>query len=657
MSSNLSIPRLLAIGLAFLMAWSAPAQDSVTLQLKWTHAFQFAGYYAAHEQGYYHEAGLDVEIIEGYPGVKVVDEVVSGRAQFGTGSSSLLLARHEGKPVVVLAAIFQHSPLVLIALQERPTQNIHDLVGKRIMLEPQSEELLAYLAQQGILPADFTLQEHSFDYKDLIEGNTDAISAYVTYEVFHLTQAGIPFQVYSPRSVGIDFYGDNLFTSEAELRANPARVAAFREASLRGWEYAMANPEEMVELIVARMDGVHERAFYQFEAEQMYPLLRPDLIELGYMLPGRWQHIARTYAGQGMLPPDFPLDGFLYTVDPPLDWTLFTPYLLAGALLMLAISVVAFFIHNANRRLAVSLSELHETKNALEESEAQFRTVTNSSAAGIFVLQGNRFVLVNPALSAITGYDRNDLLMMDAMTLFHADERESLQKTALARQRGEAVDNRYEARILTREGRERWVDISADRVYFHGEPSSIGTVFDITERKAAEESVRRMAQHDTLTDLPNRALFSDLLDRALSMARREKKQLAVMFLDLDNFKPVNDTHGHALGDRILQLVAQRVRGAIRDSDTVGRIGGDEFVILLPVVERDEDTLGVAGKIREAIAQPFEVDGLTITISCSIGIAHFPKDGADAVELLRHADEAMYGAKEHGRNTVERYGEG
>lgn len=165
--------------LAPAAAWGA---ETVNLQLKWTHAFQFAGYYAARELGYYSEAGLDVRINEAVPGTNVVAKVVSGEADFGVGMSSLLLEREAGKPVVVLAAIFQHSPQALIAARKTDTQSVHDLAGKRIMFEQLSEELHAYLKREGV-PLDSIRQvEHAFDPQDLVSGKVDAISAYVTNE-------------------------------------------------------------------------------------------------------------------------------------------------------------------------------------------------------------------------------------------------------------------------------------------------------------------------------------------------------------------------------------------------------------------------------------------------------------------------------------------
>ncbi len=219
-----------------------PTSQPITLQLKWQHQFQFAGYYAAQEKGYYREAGLDVVLKEAIPGLDIVDEVVSGRAQYGVGNCSLLLERQKGRPVVVLAAVFQHSPVILIARAGSGITTVQDLRGKRLMVEKQNDELLAYLRKEGVTESTLRLMPHTFDPLDLTKGRVDCMSAYATDEPFLLLKSGTPFLELTPRMGGIDFYGDNLFTTEAELKANPARVRAFREASMRGWKYAMQHP-------------------------------------------------------------------------------------------------------------------------------------------------------------------------------------------------------------------------------------------------------------------------------------------------------------------------------------------------------------------------------------------------------------------------------
>ena len=178
-----------------------------------------------------------------------------------------------------------------------------------------------------------------------------------------------------------------------------------------------------------------------------------------------------------------------------------------------------------------------------------------------------------------------------------------------------------------------------------------GFAQDITARKAAEEQVKHLAHYDTLTNLPNRTLFNDRLRQALAIAKRDKVRMALMFIDLDEFKPVNDTYGHAVGDLLLKEVAVRIQDCLRESDTVARMGGDEFTVLLPVIEAEQDASVVAEKIRLALNQPFELAGKNLHISSSTGIAIYPEHGSDEKALLKNADTAMYYAKESGRNAV------
>ena len=522
-------PGLLAIWLGMFTppAW---ALTPVTLQLKWSHAFQFAGYYAAHSQGYYRDAGLAVTIRSAQPGDDPLKQVLAGQAEFGVGTSSLLLARKRGEPVVVLAVIFQHSPLVLLSKAHDANQGIHDLVGKRVMLEPQSDELLAYLQQEGISPRRITWLAHSYHPAALQSPQVDAVSAYSTNEPYYLDQAGVAYHTYTPRAAGIDFYGDNLFTREAMLRDHPDVVRAFRAASLRGWQYAMAHPEEIIQLIRRDYASQQPVAQLRYEAQRMLALLRPDLIEVGYMHVGRWRHIANTYADLGLLPRDFSLKGFLYDPNPQLDLS----WVYAGMALLALVSGIALYTHRINRRL----------DRALKAS----------------------------------------------------------QDAVLAQQ-------------------------------------------------ASEERLRQLAQYDWLTELPNRILFVERLQLALDQAQAASRQLAVLFIDLDGFKPVNDSFGHALGDALLKTLAQRMRANLHADSTLARIGGDEFVVLLTRRDHAGHARQQAEQLCACLRQPVQLDGKTLQVSASIGIAWYPEHGGDALSLIQHADLAMYQAKRAGRNQV------
>jgi ABC-type nitrate/sulfonate/bicarbonate transport system substrate-binding protein len=311
---------MLGFGLATL-ATAHPSLGRVTLQLKWRHQFQFAGYYAAQAKGFYREAGLEVVLKEAQPGLDPTHEVLAGKADYGVGNSDLLLLRHRGEPVVVLAAIFQHSPMVLLV---RAASGVTDLQGlhdrELMMLTSESAELFAYFKFEGIDPAKLRVRPHTLNIEDFISGKVDGMSAYGTDEPWNLRQRGVPFLQFTPRAGGIDFYGDNLFTTEHELAEHPERVRAFRAASLRGWEYALNHPEEIIELIRRDYPSRLSREHLQFEAEQTRALMHPGLIEVGHMNPGRWRHMVETYAEFGMLPRDFSLAGFLYDPNPQPDY-------------------------------------------------------------------------------------------------------------------------------------------------------------------------------------------------------------------------------------------------------------------------------------------------------------------------------------------------
>jgi len=181
---------------------------------------------------------------------------------------------------------------------------------------------------------------------------------------------------------------------------------------------------------------------------------------------------------------------------------------------------------------------------------------------------------------------------------------------------------------------------------------AVATFMDITERKLANERMKHLATYDMLTDLPNRALLEDRLRQAMVAAQREYSSVGLMFIDLDKFKPINDTYGHGVGDQVLREAARRMKQCVRASDTVARVGGDEFIVLLPEVESEADARWVAEKIRNELTQVMLLAGLKLQISSSIGIALFPEHGGDEATLLKCADMAMYQAKQAGRDNVQ-----
>jgi diguanylate cyclase (GGDEF)-like protein/PAS domain S-box-containing protein len=288
-----------------------------------------------------------------------------------------------------------------------------------------------------------------------------------------------------------------------------------------------------------------------------------------------------------------------------------------------------------------------------EANAERFRLLFERNLAGVFRgTKDGQLVECNDALARMFGFDSREDLMADppASRYTNPDERERL--IHLLELQG-AVTN-IELSMTRRDGSVLWVLENVSLLKGQGgEPDMIeGTIIDITDRKTAQEKIEYQAYHDPLTDLPNRLLFRDRITMALARARRAKRGVAVIFLDIDQFKLVNDTLGHTIGDGLLQSVAWRLVDCVRAEDTVARMGGDEFTILLPDLTDRAAAATVAQKVLQAIGESVMVDGHELFVTTSIGLAIFPEDGTDAETLLKNADRAMYRAKDFGRNNYQ-----
>ena len=626
----------------------ALALERIVLQLKHTHQFQFAGYYAAIEQGYYREAGLDVQLVEGVPGRRVDEAVLSGQADYGVGGSSLLLSRLAGKPLVVLAVIFQHSPVVLLMRQQGVAPDVRRLQGAPVAIGAPGDEASLLLSKMGVAH-DSMLHLPSRDMVgDLIDGKLSAISAYSTNEPDYLDRAGLPYYQFTPRTVGIDFYGDNLFTSEHELRRHPERARAFRAASLRGWQYAMRHREQTAQLIHARYSQRHDLAHLRYEAQQMELLLQPVLVELGYMNPLRWQHIADTYAAMGMLPPGATASrayqGFLYQSQaaPDLGW-LYLSLGVAGSLFAVAAAVHFSSLARERRR----------TERTIRQGEVRFRTMFEASPMGIALIDtaSGQFRDINPRYLDIAGRSLEQLRYATWMDIVHPDDM-PFEQAQLAQLLAHQLQGfRHVKRIVRPDGAVVWVDaaVTAIETAREGGPHHLCMLEDVTARRQSEALIWQQANFDTLTQLPNRRMFHERLRQALAQGRREGARIAVLFIDLDHFKEVNDTLGHHQGDILLIEAARRIRLGLRETDTVARLGGDEFTVILSDLDDLQQVDRIARQILDGLLAPFVLGQEQAFVSASIGITLYPDDADNIEDLLKHADQAMYVSKGAGRN--------
>ena len=821
---------------------SGSSLQSVRLQLRWKHQFQFAGYYAAVEKGYYREAGLDVRLLEGDSNTEPVEAVLSGEADYGIDDSRTLLARLQGRPVVALAAIFQHSPQVLLVRADSGIRTPHDLAGHKVSITRRRSgaEFLVMFLREGVNLEKILVVSSATGVEDLAAGRTDAIVGYLSNEVYRLKRMGIDTVAINPVNYGVDYYGDLLFTSELEVNSHPERTDAMREATLRGWRYAVDHSDEVIGWLIDKYKVSKSRDQLAYEAQVLRSLILPDLVEIGHMNPGRWTRVAEAMMEAGLVDDDARLMGFVYDPEPHVwrqrmqqaVWSL------GGVIAVILLVIVYMFI--AQRRLRrevarrrkvearlVGVNDLLQRTGRLAKVGGFQRNPVNNTiiltgeAARIFGVEADVEIPFGEILKCYLPEDLPFRLAEDERALRdgYSWENESLLALPMGRKiwvfcRGEAVlrdgkvvrlvgamqdttDRKEVELALVRRTREMemhnsilrqiyagltLIDVLASLVsqaevlqsnalcsvlladpggnylrhvaspslphrfakeldelltrdarcpcslaFRTGEPvvmenlkNSAGcdpeyarlaaeagvvacwaqpirgrerrihgvfvmylrvpSLTDdddrrvlencanlsalVVEHHLAEETIRNLAFFDVLTRLPNRRVLVDRLRQAMANSRRSGNFGALMFLDLDNFKPLNDSFGHHVGDLLLIQVAQRIVGCVRETDTVARFGGDEFLVMLAELDQTKGgseslARGIAEKIRSALAEPFvlnitrEEGEMIIEHRCtaSIGVLLFFDHEFALDDLIRWSDEAMYQAKEAGRNRV------
>jgi diguanylate cyclase (GGDEF)-like protein len=503
---------------------------TVRIQLKWTHQFQFAGLYAAIDQGYFAAAGLNVELIEGGPTCDPAAVVAEGKADFGIGNGSLLVSRAKGLPLVAVAPVFQHTPFLIFARRDSGIIGPKDLEGRTLMVESHAEELLAYLSLQGVDLSKVSLVPHSGNVRDLTNGHADAMSAYTTTEPFYLIGHKVPYQEFNPRLAGIDMYGDTLFTTDAIAHDHPEAVRAVRDAMIRGWHYALEHPNAIIDLIVTHYNPSIDRRMLDFEVDQIRRLMATDLVSIGYMNRDRWRHMSDVFVKSGQIDAPVDLDSFLFDGDKP------EPDLTDYNLIVAALVLIAL--------VAIGIAW--------------------------------RFRCLNQSL--------------------------------------------------------------------HDE---------IARRRELEIELKYLAITDPLTGLANRRHFSQRLEEELHRARRLNKPLAVIYIDIDHFKSVNDSLGHTAGDQALRHLGDICHQTLRDIDFIARVGGEEFIAI--IIDSDlAQAVAAAERLRAAMADSPVIlnEGTSTTVTISLGVAALAASDLHGEGLLRRADQALYAAKRNGRNRVE-----
>lgn len=308
--------------------------------------------------------------------------------------------------------------------------------------------------------------------------------------------------------------------------------------------------------------------------------------------------------------------------------------------------------------VAVDVTKSQLTETTLAKTNDFLKNILETISDAVFALDtGGKFTLANQRLSQMTGYRHHELIGMPFTRIFPADTAFDMQRILTALMSDSSKEKRFEAHVARADGHQRIITCSllplkeGERVV-----GIAGTAVDITERKAAEQRIEHLAYHDPLTNLPNRRLLNDRLTMAMSQAQRDGRMVAVLFVDLDRFKSINDSLGHRTGDAVLQELGTRLRSSVRAGDTVARMGGDEFVFLLPSIDRVEEAIAVARKVLDAIRRPFNIEGREFVVTASIGMSFFPSHAADADTLIKQADIALFESKRRTSDTYEIFDE-
>lgn len=504
------------------------ALETVTLQLRWLHQAQFAGFYMAKEKGFYQQADLNVIIKPGGNDQVPIKEVLAKRADFGVGNTEVLIAYSHGFPLVALAAVFQQSPLILITTDNRGIQSLDDFTGKKVMMFSGTEdaELIALLAKNNIDLTTFEQVTTTANIDDLIEGKIDVFSGYLTNEPYYLKERGLNALIFNPADDGINFYSDIIFTHQDLARENPEIIEHFRQASIDGWYYALNNIEETLDVIEQQYQTNKTRAHLKFELTSAAQMIMPGFMEIGRMNPERWQQIADQLAALSMIPPTTIDEAFLY-----------------------------------------------------------------------------------PLRSASIGENMQNRMLIGAVLLI---------LTSLASCYFLVINNRLKK--------------------------------EVSHRIKAEEKAERMARKDMLTGVANRYALIETLHQTVTNIKDHQSNPALLFIDLDHFKVVNDTYGHQTGDRVLQQFCYRMNDLLPEKAFFARLAGDEFIILLTTTTESQ-TNQLARQIAACAREPFMVGAHQIQIGASVGTTIYRK-GDTPEYFLSRADSKMYGHKKRSRQ--ERY---
>jgi diguanylate cyclase (GGDEF)-like protein/PAS domain S-box-containing protein len=309
---------------------------------------------------------------------------------------------------------------------------------------------------------------------------------------------------------------------------------------------------------------------------------------------------------------------------------------------------------------SIDITKRKQVEDALAERDTQLRQqhmlyqalleAQSGAGVGLFILEDGKISFANAAVTLLTGFSNEELLQMENfMLVASSDERARILERHPHLLDGETFEGRFDFAIQTKSGEKRITEVAVTTIPGNENTKMLVIMVDITERKNAEQRLQHLALHDSLTGLANRTLLFDRVGSTITASRRSRTAFALFYIDLDNFKPINDVFGHDAGDSALKIIADRLSSCVRESDTVARVGGDEFILVVRDVTGRKTAEAVAAKVISALSEPLVVDKQNFQVGTSLGIALYPEHGTDADTLMQHADAAMYTAKRLGKN--------
>src|SRR5690554_191538 len=470
----------------------------VSIKFHWQHQFQFAGIYAAQEKGFYQDAGLSVTILTGQKAP--FDEVEAEQVDFGISGAGLVVERLKGRPFVALAAIFQSSPYTWLLRADSTIHAPNDFAGKTIIRQSYADDLSAMLLQYDIHTPQLNIVDPMpADIDNLIYGKIDALTAYISNEPFWMESRGVAYRTLSPHEFNINFYSDIIFTSEAFLQRYPEKVAAFQQATLRGWQYALEHPHEIIDLILKDYNVQNKsRAHLEFEAQKLSELSLYPTVLLGHMTKERWQKIASHYQQLGVVNNTDRLEGFIYTPAPSMNKWLKAS--LAALSILAMITLIGYLL---KRRHAQFLSKEIALQTAALEAELikgkalemrakreseRLQTLLNHTLEGVITIDDHGIIQnFNAASVCLFGYQPDEIIGQNITRLMPAHYRQRHQQGLsrfLETEKPTIIGQPTELEGLHRSGQIIPIELTISAFKWEGRCFFTGIIRDISLQKA-----------------------------------------------------------------------------------------------------------------------------------------------------------------------------